>query len=353
MKKLDRYLAKVVISSIFLVLFVVVGLDGIFSLIEELRDLENDYQAVQALQYVLVSMPKNIYQFSSLSVLIGCLVGLGMLANNSELTVMRAAGLSITQIAWSVIKPSLFVVIVSILIGEFVVPHTESYAVSQKAVAQSGKTSSLFKHGYWHREGNDYMHFNAILPGGVLYGITRYEFNEQRELIASSYTQRAIFQGDHWILQGIEQVEFKQDSIEQSVLNNQRWETELTPNVLNVVIAKPENLSMRGLNTYSSYLLEQGLNAQKYLLELWKKILQPLAMVAMVLVALSCVFGPLRSVTMGYRVFMGILLGVLFRFTEDFLGPASIVFGFPPVIASLIPIALFLILAVVLIKRAG
>ncbi len=353
MKILNRYLAKVVVSSIFIVLFIVVGLDAIFSMIAEYKDLENNYQSLQALQFVLLSMPKNFYEFSSASVLIGSLVGLGILANNSELTVMRAAGLSIEQIAWSVIKPSLVVVFASILVGEFVVPYTESYAVNQKAVAQKGNTTSLVKHGYWHREGNDYMHFNAILPGGVLYGVTRYQFTPQRELINSSFSYRANFQGDHWVLQDVTQTDIKDGEARQLAMKSQRWDTELTPEVLNVVIAKPEDLSIRGLYTYSNYLLEQGLNAQKYLLAFWKKIFQPLAMVVMVLVAISCVFGPLRTVTMGYRIFMGIMLGVTFQFTEDLLGPASIVFGFPPVIASLIPIALFFGFALVLIRRAG
>lgn len=353
MKILNRYLAKVVVSSIFIVLFIVVGLDAIFSLIAEFKDLENNYQILQALQFVLLSMPKNFYEFSSSSVLIGCLIGLGILANNSELTVMRAAGLSIEQIAWSVIKPSLVVVCASILIGEFVVPYSESYAINQKIVAQKGNTTSLVKHGYWHREGNDYMHFNAILPGGVLYGVTRYQFSPQRELITSSFANRATFQGDHWVLHDVTQTALGESATKQSALKSLRWDTELTPQVLNVVIAKPEDLSILGLHTYSDYLVNQGLNAQKYLLAFWKKLFQPLAMVVMVLVAISCVFGPLRTVTMGYRIFMGIILGVAFRFSEDLLGPASIVFGFPPIIASLIPIALFLCFAMLLIKRAG
>ncbi|MCF7980695.1 MAG: LptF/LptG family permease, partial [Pseudomonadales bacterium] len=94
MKLLDRYISKVVITSILMVVFVVVGLDGIFALIDELQNLENNYQSQEALQYVVATLPKRFYEFISLSVLIGCLLGLGSLANHSELTVMRAAGMS-------------------------------------------------------------------------------------------------------------------------------------------------------------------------------------------------------------------------------------------------------------------
>lgn len=353
MKLLDRYISKVVITSILMVVFVVVGLDGIFALIDELQNLENNYQSQEALQYVVATLPKRFYEFISLSVLIGCLLGLGSLANHSELTVMRAAGMSVMRISYAVIKPALVFVCIGVLVGEYVVPYTEAYAQSQRALEQSGNEALKSKHGYWHREGNTYMYFNAVLPGGVLYGVTQYQFDDQRQLRQSSFARKAIYQGDHWVLQNITLTNLFADHAQKQELATMRWDTELTPEVLKVVVVKPEDLSIRGLHTYSRYLLEQGLTAKKYLLAYWKKILQPLASVVMVLVALSCIFGPLRSVTMGFRIFSGVILGLLFKYTEDFLGPASIVFGFAPIFASLIPIILFFVLALVLLKRVG
>jgi len=353
MKLLDRYIGKVVLASIGLVVLVVVGLDLLFALIDELQNLEGSYQALQAMQYVLATLPKRIYEFISLSVLIGCLLGLGMLANHSELTVMRAAGMSVMRITYAVVKPALVLVCIGVLIGEYLVPYTESYAQSQRAVAQSGNEALKSKHGHWHREGNTFMHFNAVLPGGVLYGVTRYRFDEQRQLKQSSFARKAIFQGDHWVLQDIRIADLHGDHAQQREQAAMRWDTELTPAVLNVVVVKPEDLSIRGLHTYTNYLTEQGLNAKKYLLAYWKKILQPVAAVVMVLVALSCIFGPLRTVTMGFRIFSGIILGLLYKYTEDFLGPASIVFGFDPMFASLVPILLFALLAAMLLMRVG
>lgn len=353
MKLLDRYISKVVITSILMVVFVVVGLDGIFALIDELQNLENNYQSQEALQYVVATLPKRFYEFISLSVLIGCLLGLGSLANHSELTVMRAAGMSVMRISYAVIKPALVFVCIGVLVGEYVVPYTEAYAQSQRALEQSGNEALKSKHGYWHREGNTYMYFNAVLPGGVLYGVTQYQFDDQRQLRQSSFARKAIYQGDHWVLQNITLTNLFADHAQKQELATKRWDTELTPEVLKVVVVKPEDLSIRGLHTYSRYLLEQGLTAKKYMLAYWKKILQPLASVVMVLVALSCIFGPLRSVTMGFRIFSGVILGLLFKYTEDFLGPASIVFGFAPIFASLIPIILFFVLALVLLKRVG
>lgn len=351
MSHLDRYIAKSVSLSILLVLTAVVGLDVIFTLIDELQNLQGDYGASDAFVFVTMTIPRRLYEFTSLSVLIGCLIGLGSLANNSELTVMRAVGMSLVRISWAAIKPAMLFVFLTLLMGEFVVPHSESYAQSQRALAKSGG-QALTTSGTWQREGDTYMHITAVLPGGVLYGVTQYEF-EGRQLRESRFAKRAIYQGDHWILQNVDVSKIETDRVLVTKHNTLRWDTELTPEVLNVMVVEPEALSILGLQTYTQYLEEQGLNAKKYQLAYWKKLLQPLAVVVMVLVALSCIFGPLRSVTMGYRVFSGVVLGLLFKYTEDFLGPACIVFGFDPIFASLIPISLFAVAAAVLLKRAG
>jgi lipopolysaccharide export system permease protein len=108
---------------------------------------------------------------------------------------------------------------------------------------------------------------------------------------------------------------------------------------------------MSGLWDYSKYLTTQGINSDEYRLAFWNKVLQPFSILALVVVAISFVFGPLRSVTMGQRLFTGIMVGVIFRTMQDMLGPASLVFNFPPVLAALVPISLCLMLGFWLLWR--
>ncbi|MGB2130167.1 MAG: LptF/LptG family permease, partial [Marinobacterium sp.] len=105
--------------------------------------------------------------------------------------------------------------------------------------------------------------------------------------------------------------------------------------------------------SYSRYLEEQGVNADSYLLAFWSKLLQPLAILALVLIGVSFIFGPLRSVTVGQRVIAGVVFGLVFKFAQDLLGPASTVFGFPPLIAVVIPILLCTGAGLWLLRRAG
>jgi lipopolysaccharide export system permease protein len=118
---------------------------------------------------------------------------------------------------------------------------------------------------------------------------------------------------------------------------NERWDVALSPQLLNTVVMAPESLSISGLWSYIHYLKDQGLNNGRYWLAFWVKVLQPLVTAALVLMAISFIFGPLRSVTLGQRVFTGVLVGFTFKIAQDLLGPSSLVFGFSPLFAVLVP----------------
>jgi lipopolysaccharide export system permease protein len=353
MRKIDRYVMKTVSAAMFLVMVVVLSLDFIFAFIAELDDTANNYQTLDALWYVFLTLPRRIYDYLPLGAFMGCLVGLGSMASSSELTVIRAAGVSIKRIVWSAMKPALFVVLLGVGIGEYLAPPAERMAQSEKAVALGAGSNVAAASGLWHREGNVFIHMNAVQPSGVLFGISMFRFNEQRQLLAASFVERAIYQGDHWILENVQTTKLEAQGTTRVTHNQLRWESGLSPSVLSVLIVKPENLAMTGLLTYARYLDEQGLSASRYWLAFWKKTLMPLGTAVMVLVAISFIFGPLRSVTMGFRVFTGLLVGLSFKYMQDLLGPMSVVYGFEPILAVLVPIAVNAGIGILLMRRAG
>jgi len=329
------------------------SLDLIFAFIAELEDTENNYQTVEALLYVLLTLPRRIYDYLPLGAFMGCLIGLGSMASSSELTVIRAAGVSIKRIVWSAMKPALIVVMLGIVIGEYVAPPAERMAQSKKAVAQGAGENVASASGIWHREGDTFMHLNAVQPNGVLYGVSLFEFDSDRWLVSASFAKRGIYLGDHWRLEDVTTTRLSDSETSREVHRSLRWESGLSPEVLSVLIVDPEDLPISGLYTYSRYLGEQGLNAANYWLAFWKKVLMPLGTAVMVMVAISFIFGPLRSVTMGFRVFTGLIVGLLFKYMQDLLGPMSVVFGFNPVIAILLPIAVNAMVGIILMRRAG
>ncbi|MDR0276768.1 MAG: LPS export ABC transporter permease LptG [Paucimonas sp.] len=353
MRKLDGYIGSSVFMAILAVLGIILGLASLFAFIDEMGDISDTYTLWDAGQFVALTAPRRLYDMLPMAGLIGCLIGLGSLASNSELTIMRAAGVSIGRIVWAVMKPMLVLMLAGVLIGEYVAPVTENKAQADRSLAQGGGEAQTSKRGLWHRQGEEFVHINTVQPNGLMLGVTRYRFDSERHMQSSSFARRAQYQQDHWLLTDVTTTLFRGDHTEVVKTAEERWDVALTPQLLNTVVMAPESLSITGLWDYIHYLSDQGLNNDRYWLAFWTKVLQPLVTAALVLMAISFIFGPLRSVTLGQRVFTGVLVGFVFRIAQDLLGPSSQVFGFPPLLAVLLPAGICALAGLWLLRRAG
>lgn len=349
---LSRYVSRTVMAAMLLVLFLLLGLDVVFSFIAELEDLKADYRAPQALLYVLLTSPRRAYDLLPIAALVGGMAGLGMLATHSELTVMRAAGVSIRRIVWWVLKPSLLLVVAGLLLSQYVVPHSERMAETRRAAALGQEVRDSSFRYYWHREGSAIMRVGTVETAGVLRNLAFFRFDSAGQLRAGVSVREAHFDGRGWELRGLVETRLNPDG-SSLVLRHERepWDSRLSPEYLRLVTLNPEYLSLSSLYEYAGYLKRQGLDAEVYFLEFWKKALAPLATISMVLIACSFIFGPLRSVTMGLRILTGVMAGLLFRYGQDFLGYASLVYDFSPLLAAGLPIGLCLVLGGVAIAR--
>ena len=352
MRKLSRYLSATIFSSIGLVLLLLLGLDFIAALIDEMDSVDEGYTFLSALRFVFLSVPGNVFDYLPFAALVGCLAGLGALANNSELVVMRSAGVSTSRVVWMVMRPALLLMLMGLAVSEYVAPQTESIAQSERATALRKAGNVVSKEGLWHREANQFMHFNVVQPNGVLYGVSIFSFDGERRLQSALYASRAIYQSGQWLLEDVVETRFAGERLERVTTRSKNWKTELSPKLLNILVLDPIDLSIEGLYQYSGYLEGQGLNNGTYRLAFWKKVLQPLSTVSLVLVAISFIFGPLREVTMGYRIFIGVLVGIIFRTAQDMLAPASLVYGFQPIYASLVPILICGTIGVWFLRKA-
>jgi len=353
MRKLDRYIGSHVLLAILTVLGIIVGLALLFAFIDELGDVKGSYGTLNAAVYVLLTTPARIYEMLPMAALIGCLIGLGALASSSELTIMRAAGVSLGRIVLAVMKPMLLLMLIGVLIGEYVAPWSENIAQANRSSAQGAGEAQSSKRGLWHRQGEEFVHINAVQPSGLLLGITRYRFDDQRQLLSASFARRARYDDDHWQLSDVSTTHFRGDHTEVIKAADERWDVQLTPQLVSTVVMEPDALSITGLWSYIHYLGEQGLNNGRYWLAFWSKVLQPAVTVALVLLAISFIFGPLRSVTLGQRIFTGVIVGFVFRILQDLLGPASQVFGFSPLLAVAVPAGICALAGVWLLRRAG
>ena len=191
MKLLNRYIFRTVFNATITVLVVITSLDLLAILVDEFDRLSATYTFLDVLIYTGLSIPASLYEFMPFAALVGCLIGLGSLATSSELVVMRAAGISLLTIAWGAIKPVLIFVVFSVLLGEYVIPIANQTAEARRALLLGNQQILESRAGLWNREGNEFMHFNAVQANGVIYGISRYQFDSKGVLKSSSFSEKA------------------------------------------------------------------------------------------------------------------------------------------------------------------
>ncbi len=352
MTVLERYIFRQVFFSILVVLLVVLGLDVLIAFLDQMNRLNDHYTLSGAVHYVAWTSPRRLYEYITLGTLVGVMIGLGMMASQSELTVMRAAGVSTLRILFIVYKPVLLMAALGLVLGQYVAPVTEQKAQSVRAIAMAGG-GGYSTSGVWHKEGNTFIFINAVESGEKIHGVTRYEFAEDLQLTRSSTARYGEFHDGAWVLENIRETRIQDEKVTTDRLSEEVWKTGLTPELLSIVVVEPVDLSITGLWDYATYLKQQGVSADLYLQAFWAKLLQPLSTAALVLVGISFIFGPLRSVPIGQRIITGVILGLVFKFTQDMLGPASSVYGFPPLLATLIPIIASALGGLYLLRRAG
>ncbi|WP_019026593.1 LPS export ABC transporter permease LptG [Colwellia piezophila] len=342
MRILDLYIGRIIASTTFITLAVFVNVSGIIKFVEQMRAIgRGNYDLAHAALYVLYAVPRDVEIFFPMSALIGGLIGIGMLASNSELVVMQAAGLSKLDIIKSVMKTAILLIIVSMAIGEWLAPSGEAKAREIRAQAISGGSLIASKNGVWAKDGDYFVNIGEVLDKGQLKKVQIYGFNEQLEIDSWLSAKSAKYQENSWLLTDVEEFILLEDKIITKKHSQKIWNSSLTPKKLSVVTVTPESLSLRGLIDYLDYLEANEQDSSRYQLAFWRKIMQPFTVAVMLLVALSFIFGPLRTVSMGARIMMGVFTGILFFISNEVLGSLSLVFQLPPILGATLPSIIF------------
>jgi len=352
-KILDLYIGRTIIATTSLTLATVVGLSAIIKYVEQLRKVgKGSYDMMEAFYFVLLGIPRDIEMFFPMATLLGSLIALGMLASSSELTVMQAAGFSKLDVGLSVLKTAFPLMLVVMALGEWGSPQTVKMAREIRSFALSGGNIVSVRSGVWARDVNDYI-FIARVDDEELDGVNVWRFDDENKLQTIVYAAGANYIGDQvWQMNDAIVTHMDGDvQLSKEEFPTYNWKTTLEPDKLAIVTVKPEELSLSGIFDYVNYLKASEQEASRYELAFWRKLTQPVSIAVMMLLALSFVFGPLRSVTMGARIISGIVAGFTFYISSEFFGPLTLVYGIPPVFGALAPSLVFLAIAVSLLRR--
>ncbi|OIM98240.1 lipopolysaccharide ABC transporter permease LptG [Idiomarina sp. MD25a] len=349
---LDRYIGATVLKTSLMSLIVLTGLSGLIRFVEQLKSVgRGNYEVLDAALFVFYSIPRDIEVFFPMAALLGGLIGMGVLASNSELIVMQAAGRSKLNIAGAVMKTAIIMMIAVIAIGEWVAPPMEAKGRLIRAQEISGGSLISAQRGVWAKDGDDFINISEVEDTGRLNGVLIYDFDGKQQLEKVTYAQTAVYRNEAWRLNQVVETQLTEQEVIEKRFASTVWRPSLTPDKLGVVTTKPESLSITGLIDYLTYLKANEQSAQRYELALWRKLLSPLTVAVMLLVALSFIFGPLRETSMGARILLGVITGFAFHVSNEIFGPLAQVYQVPAVLGALLPSLVFASAAVFIMQR--
>ncbi len=352
MKLLDRYIAKTVLAAIALVTLMLAGLQIFILFVNQLDDLgKGGYNIVQAALYVFLQMPYQVYLFFPMASLLGCLIGLGIMANHRELIVMRAAGMSIAQVTGAVLKAALIVILIVTVTGEVLIPRLAYFANNQKMQALSNGQTLRTAQGVWLRHQNDFIFIGMILPGNKLWQVYQFRFDETYHLQRAREINHIDYDNGQWRAYDVKETVINRENTQAQRLPEMVWDVSVKPNILSVSSSEPDEMTLHELRQFLRAQKQSHQNAYNYQLAYWQRLIQPLTTVVMMILAIPFIFGPLRSSTMGSKLLTGATAGFGFHIVNRFFGPLSQVFQWPVEIAALGPTCLFALLGVYLMKK--
>ncbi|MBV2235531.1 MAG: LPS export ABC transporter permease LptG [Sterolibacterium sp.] len=347
MKVYERYLAREIYLGTTLVLLAFLLLFGFFDLVHELEDVgKNGYGLPHALGFVLLTLPGRVYELFPVAVLIGSLYALTLLARHSEIIILRASGLSTRRLLVTLSKLGLGFVVLVFLVGEFLAPPAENLARQLQLKTRSPVVGQEFRSGVWVKDERNFVNVRDMRPDGRLHDVRIFAFDERYQLqsISEAREARYVTAGD-WQLEQVMQTSFANDRTEVRQFPSLSWKSALTPDILSVLMVVPERMSFVQLWQYIRHLEGNQQKAQRYQIALWKKLIYPLAVLVMMVLALPFAYLQDRMGGVSIKIFAGVMLGIAFHMLNGLFSSLGAINNWPPFWSAITPGAIFLLAA--------
>ncbi|MGR9114834.1 MAG: LPS export ABC transporter permease LptG [Gammaproteobacteria bacterium] len=353
MNVLTGYIVKEILKGSLVALVLLLTLFNLFTFSDELKVLgSGNYGLKEIFKYLALTSPRVLYELMPSAALLGSLFVLGAMGNNRELIAMRASGVSVLGIIKAVMLAGAILAALSIGVGELIAPSTERAAQVLKMTARSKRVVIQSRYGLWLREGRKFINIRKIEDNGDLANIFIYEMGDKHRFSKALYAQKAIFQGgDQWELESIRQSEISKQQIREFTVPKQPWRSSIDPELINVVVVTPDNLSLYDLGVYIDFLKENKQKSQSFELAFWGRLVNPFVTFVMLMVATPFVIGVKRGVSTGARMMVGVIIGMSFNIIDKIVGHLSLIYELNPAVMALLPSVVVFSLAAFALRR--
>lgn len=324
----DLYVGKVVLGTVILVWAVLLGLDMTNAMSGEIKDIgKGSYTFGHAVAYVAYTVPRRAYTLFPTAAVIGALMGLGQLAASSELTALRALGLSRRRLSLSVAVALGLLTAGMVVSMEWVGAWGQDQADNLKAAAKYGDVARGRYASLWAREGDIFLNAQTgeetKVDGRddvVLRDVRMYQLDEQGRLASIAHAATATHGKDSWLLKDVVRTTFGERSLSQDKVPEETWASKLDPAALAASLGRPRYMSAKDLSRSITYRRRNGLDARDYEEVYWGRWFYPVNVLALCLAAIPFAFGSLRSGGMGKRLFTGIMFALAFWLLQLLFG---------------------------------
>lgn len=350
---LDRYILRAIFGAVAMVMGVLVTLGGLFLFLSQQDDIGvGSYDTGDALWFVALNLPQQAWEFLPIGALIGTLTGLGMLARASEITVMRAAGLSVWRVAGAALIAAVILAVVGSLVGGALAPPLTQVAKQQKAFAKFANVSFAGRGGAWLRDGDLIINVEQQSSGNEFGGMVLYRLGADQQLrsVGRAVSARADAEG-RWQLSQYGESTFAAGQVGTSRSAIRGLDSTISAEFLGLSVNDPSQLDTFALQRLIRHLRDNGLDAREPVFAFWTRIARAFAVVFGVLLAVPFVFGSLRAAGAGARTMVGLLLGIAFFTLQSMLENGVVVFDVNPALLAWLPAALMGAMAMALIAR--
>jgi lipopolysaccharide export system permease protein len=350
---LDRYFAKNILLHTLMVMAVLLALMTLVTFIGQQDDIgQGSYDVSGAFLVTLLQLPQQAYQLLPIGALIGAIIGLGGLARDSELTVVRAAGVSVERIALSAAMAGLVVAGLLWVIGEYFAPPADQYARQYKIFSRYSQLEFTGSRSAWVRQGPYYINVRRQAAENLYGGVYVYELDDERRLVMAGRAETAAQDASgRWVLTNYAETRLGADRTAARVVPRLVTDQRFNADFLGMAVTQPAAMPLADLYAYKAHLRSNNLESGSWEIAFWSRISRLVAAVVVCVFAVPFAFGPLRSAGAGARTIIGILVGVLFVLLTQTLENSGQVYGLDPLLVAWGPTALLFVVATVAIWR--
>lgn len=374
MNLIERYLGRVLVSHTLVVLMVLLIILGFSEFMIQLGKLNEHYTLAMGTLYTLLKLPVYGYEIFPVALLIGTLLGLGGLANHAELTILRVTGWPIKRVFWGVMKSAMILWLAVAVIGEWVAPQAEAYAKKMRSEALNQSFSIGQSADFWMKDNDSYIHVEKVISERQFFNVSIYVVKDDH-LESRIFAKKATYlpgTEHQWSLSDVTEttLDWKRHDVpsalreampsksawrelvyQQQYKNTLKISLPVNPELLKSLHVDTRYMGIVDLNRYIDFLENNDLDAEPYQLAFWRKIAMPLVIISMVSLVFPLIFGSQRQVSMGQRVFVGILIGMGFHLLNQIFGNLSVVYHVSAILGAFLPAVTLFIVSLFLMRR--